>query len=213
MDERHYLILANEELSRNLTPQAQQTQARLELAHLLETIQQPDGVLCKFNCLSNNWKILGCTKDGSQLHPVWLEQWLLLRQQGIPNQLRIHEDFIVWLCANCRLLERSKRHGRLTAWVREASKVEHKAPKWVRSYYDVEFVKLTDYLMHHRGEAQRTKARMLEYVAHDTWGIGDMMVQGPNPGLELINIDSTLLKAEGKITMAWWIANKEFPLL
>lgn len=209
VDERHYLDLVNQELSQR----TQQTQAHQELAHLLETIPYPDD--CQVLCRYSDRNILGCLGNMAKMYPVWLEQWLLLRQQGIPNSLRAHKDLIVWLCANCRLLERSKRHGRLTAWVRETAKTIHKAPKWVRGVYEHGFDSLQISLIAYRKQAQETKAKMLKYIAHDTIEVGQSypMMVGVRGGRILVNIDTTLLRLEGKITMAWWSPNQEFPLL
>ena len=165
-----------------------ETQAGAELRIALNDMSMPEGRVCH----GFESYVIGCLEYPE--YPVFLWPWIEMRQVGIPVDYR--KQFVVWLCANCRQLERKARK---TSWVKGVVAEVHRSPSHIRPLYDQNKTILLNVIAKIRETMADLYFKVRSAVLTYDVEVGTTESMGIILEGTIINIDSTQLRTLGLI--------------
>ena len=189
VDQRHWKELMIKEILPGAVKE--QTQAGMELNQALTEMSPPPNT----NCLGDaDAYVVGCLNlRNVKLYPVFLWPWIEMRERGIPISYR--KQMVVWLCSNCRQLERDKRK---TAWVRGVVAKVHRSPSSIRPLYEQNRTILKTMVSNVRDTQIDLFSKLLSAVTDTEIKVGEHQLPTIIENL-VVNIDTTQIRTLGII--------------
>ena len=199
VDQAEYLKLILPSITPDIGPI---TQVQWELEANLTAIQVEvarwqGSVLCAGHNQPGAPIPYGCTVIAT--HMGWAIPWVQLRREGIPSRYRAVHDMLIPLCKSCLILLESKRRKRKTAWINLVANDYHVSKSKARLKYEGAYDAITYNTSAYLAKANAFRDTFMTSVTHYTLAIGDQMPVMPG---ELINVDYSLTKKEGVVTLS-----------